>query len=413
MSSLDDYNKNQSDLTSKKKKSDNKHPKGWEPSYKLKGSKGEIISEPQTRNDINIYDDILTQLELDPQKYEVIEPVEVRSWDSPTDGGTRLFYYKAKIQSRTKINEDDPDYDLLLKEVKKVKKPKLPKVDKDDSIVFCFSDWQLGKPDGDGTKAIVERLNQMIPDFVDHVQKLKKNGKKIKNLYILSLGDIIENCNGHYDTQTYGVELNLRDQVKVARRIMVKALTEWSPLFEKVVVCAIAGNHGENRNNGKSYTDFADNHDVAIVEQVQEIVAQNQKAFGHVSFYIPNNELSATVDVSGKVIGFAHGHQFRSGVSIKTGRYAFDKGIKWFAGQCMGKQPIGDSDMVVTGHFHHYFCISNHGRWFMQAPSIDGGSEWYKDISGDWSPPAQVSFTVSSEDKMYFWDNLKFFPYNC
>ncbi len=413
MSSLDEYNKNQSDLESKKKKYDNQHPKGWEPSYKLKGNKGEIISEPQTRNDINIYDDILTQLELDPQKYEVIEPVEVRSWDSPTDGGTRLFYYKAKIQSRTKINEDDPDYDLLLKEVKKAKKPKLPKVDKDDSIVFCWSDWQLGKPDGDGTVAIVERLNQMIPDFVDHVQKLRKNGKKIKNLYVISLGDIIENCNGHYDTQTFGVQLNLRDQVKVARRIMVKALTEWSPLFDNVVVCAIAGNHGENRNNGKSYTDFADNHDVAIVEQVQEIVSQNKKAFGHVSFYIPNSELSATVDVSGKVIGFAHGHQFRSGVSIKTGRYAFDKGIKWFAGQCMGKQPIGDSDMVVTGHFHHYFCISNHGRWFMQAPSIDGGSEWYKDISGDWSPPAQVSFTVSSEQKMYFWDNLKFFPYNC
>jgi len=412
MSSLEDYNKNNSDLENARSSSKNKHPKGFEPGYKLKGNKGEITSEPQENSDIKKFDDILKQLDLDPKLYEVIEPVEVRTWDSPTNGGTRLFYYKARIQSRQQINSGDPDYDALLKIVKKAKKPKLPKVDKDDSIVFCWSDWQLGKPDGDGTTAIVERLNQMIPDFTDHIKKLRKEGKKIKNLYILSLGDIIENCSGHYDTQTFGVQLNLRDQVKVARRIMTKAIMEWAPLFDNVVISAIAGNHGENRNNGKSYTDFADNHDVAVVEQVQEILSVNKKAYGHVKFLIPEDELSATVNVSGKIIGLAHGHQFRSGVSVKSGRFAFDKGIRWFAGQCMGREPIGDADMLVWGHFHHFFVISNRGRWFMQCPSVDGGSEWFKDISGDWSPPAQVSFTVSSEDKMYFWENLKYFPYS-
>lgn len=411
MSSLDDFNKNQSDIENARKSNENKHPTGLEPGYKLKGPKGSITSKPQNTGDINEFDDILEELGLDPKIYEVIQPVEVRTWDSMVDGGTRLYYYKAKIQSKQPINDNDPDYDALLKEVKKVKKPKLPKVDKNDSVVVCWSDWQLGKPDGDGTEQIVERLNQMIPDFTHYVKELRKSGKKLKNLNILSLGDIIENCSGHYDTQTFGVQLNLRDQVKVARRIMVKAITEWSPYFDNVVITAIAGNHGENRNNGKTYTDFADNHDVAIFEQVQEILSQNPKAFGHVKFLIPESELSATVEISGKVVGLAHGHQFRSGVSLKSGKYAFDKGIRWFAGQCMGREPIGDSDLIVTGHFHHFFTISNRGRWFMQCPSVDGGSTWFKDISGDWSPPAQVVFTMSSEDKMYFWDNLKFLPY--
>jgi len=413
MSSLDEYNKNKSDLTNAKRKSKNVHPKGFEPGYRLKGSKGEITSQPQEDSNIKVFDDILEQLELDPKKYEVIEPVEVRSWDSMVDGGKRLFYYKARIQSRGKVNPNDPDYDALLKEVKKAKKPKKLQTSTDDSIVFCWSDWQLGKPDGDGTKGIVERLNQMIPDFVDYVETQRKNGRKIQNLYILSLGDIIENCSGHYPTQEWGGELNLRDQVKVARRIMVKALTEWSPLFKNVVVCAIAGNHGENRNNGKTYTDFADNHDVAVVEQVQEILEQNPKAFGHVKFYIPEDELSATVDISGKIVGFAHGHQFRSGVSVKSGRFAFDKGIKWFAGQCMGRTPVGDADLLVWGHFHHYFMHPNRGRWFLQAPSMDGGSKWFKDMTGDDSGPAQVCFTISAKSDTYFVKDQTFFPNNC
>ena len=412
MSSLEEYNKNKSNAPKPKGRKKRDHPTGFEPGYRIKGDKGEIVSEPQKESNINHYDDILKQLELDPKKYEVIEPVEVRSWDSPTDGGTRLFYYKARIQSLQPVSKGDPDYDALLKEVKKVKKPKKRAVDKGESIVFCWSDWQIGKPDGKGTEAIVDRLTRMIPDFITHVETLRASGKKIENLYILSLGDIIENCAGFYPNMTYGVELNLRDQVKVARRIMVKALTEWSPLFKNVVVCAIAGNHGENRDSGKTFTNFADNHDVAVVEQVQEILEQNPKAFGHVKFYIPEEELSATIEISGKIVGFAHGHQFRSGVSVKTGRFAFDKGIKWFAGQCMGREPIGDADLLVWGHFHHYIKYPNRGSWFIQAPSMDDGSKWFKDMTGDEAPPGQVSFTISSKDEGYFIRNEEYFPFN-
>ena len=250
MSSLEDYNKNNSDLENAKRKN-NDTLKGYDPGYKLKGNEGEITSKPQTDGNITDFTHVLKELELDTKLYDVVEPVEVRSWDSMVDGGTRLFYYKAKIVSKKPRNPNDPDYDKLVAEVKKARKPKLPKVDKNDSVIIAWSDWQLGKPDGDGTAAIVERLNQMIPDFKDYVLKLRKGGKKLKNLHIISLGDIIENCNGHYDTQTFGVQLNLRDQVKVARRIMVKAITEWAPLFDNVVISAIHGNHGENRNNGK------------------------------------------------------------------------------------------------------------------------------------------------------------------
>ena len=99
MSSLEEYNKNNSDLTNAKRKN-NDNLKGYDPGYKLKGNEGEITSKPQKDGNITDFSDILRELELDPKQYDVIEPVEVRSWDSMVDGGQRLFYYKAKIVSK-------------------------------------------------------------------------------------------------------------------------------------------------------------------------------------------------------------------------------------------------------------------------------------------------------------------------
>ena len=47
------------------------------------------------------------------------------------------------------------------------------------------------------------------------------------------------------------------------RSNLIKALKEWSPMFKNVVVACGPGNHGENRKNGKAYTTFGDNFDVA------------------------------------------------------------------------------------------------------------------------------------------------------
>ena len=147
------------------------------------------------------------------------------------------------------------------------------------------------KPDGDGTVGIVERASRMIPQVIEHAKNVNKLGAKIKNLYVLSLGDMIENCDGHYASQTFGVELNKRDQSKVVRRLVTDALIEWAPHFENIVVAAIPGNHGENRNNGKSYTDLGDNEDIAIFERISDAFKLNKKAFGHIKFVIPVTNL--------------------------------------------------------------------------------------------------------------------------
>jgi hypothetical protein len=93
---------------------------------------------------------------------------------------------------------------------------------------------------------------------VDSVRELRKIGREISHLNVLWTGDSVEGCVGHYPSQTFAVELDRRDQVKVTRRLLTDSLQEWSRHFATVTVAAVAGNHGENRNGGgKAFTGVA------------------------------------------------------------------------------------------------------------------------------------------------------------
>ena len=181
------------------------------------------------------------------------------------------------------ISDKDFDFKELLKEIKK-SKPKPQKVKGGSSFVVCLSDWQMGKRDGDGTKGIVERIEQMIPDVTQRIKELRKQNVPLSHLYVFGLGDIVEGCDGFYAMQTYSVEYDLRRQNMIARRLLVKALKEWSPYFENVVVACVPGNHGENRKNGKAFTSFGDNYDLSIFDEAAEIFQEN-KAYKHHKFY--------------------------------------------------------------------------------------------------------------------------------
>lgn len=380
------------------KRQKNEHPKGWEPG--LNSAKKTITSEPQKKAvnpEDHKFDKYLEKLGFDPKDFEIIEPFEVRTWDSNTANGKETFYYyKAKIISKNVVNEKDFDYKQLLKEIKSTK-PKKKKVKGKSSFVVCLADWQMGKHDGDGTKGIVQRIETMIPAVIERVNYLRKQGTEISNLYVFSLGDMVENCEGHYDMQSYSVEYDLRRQKMIARRLIVKALKEWAPHFKNIVVACVPGNHGENRNQkGKSFTTFGDNFDVSLFDEVQEIMSEN-KAYNHLNFIIPNNELWVTLDVSGKIIGLAHGHQFRTG-----GRYSHQKAVNWLSNQAFGMTDIGDVDILISGHFHHLFVINEGKRVLIQCPSVDGGSEWFENITGKRSFPGTLTFSVSEKGIMPF-----------
>jgi len=280
----------------------------------------------------------------------------------------------------------------------KRRKPKPPKdVLAERALVVCLADWQAGKSDHDGVEALVERLMELKSSVPARIKEANKTGKPISHLYVIGMGDMVEGCDGHYAQQTFSVELDRRQQVKLVRRMLTMMLTEWAKLPVKIVVGAVPGNHGENRKNGKSYTTFMDNDDLATFEQVQEILGHNPDAYGHISWVIPDEDMTITLDICGTVVAFAHGHQFRgSGVPVAKAR-------TWWKGKMAAMHPAGDASCLVFAHFHHLNLLQDGPRTIFGCPSNDGGSRWFEEQGGPTTACGTLTF-VADEDG---WHDLR------
>jgi len=360
------------------------HPAGWEPGVVWDGTKGAITTAPLDHAPSD-WSELLAVWGLDPTLHEVIEPVGFRAWDANVGQGQikRMFYYKANVRLRQLGSQ--ADVESMIADIKK-HKPNFARKTGDQAFIVCLNDWQIGKADGDGTNGTVQRVLDAIDSVEARVAELRRCGRSLGTLYVMGLGDMIENCADHYPQQTWRTELTLTEQLRVTRQLLVKAITRWAKLFDTVVVAAVQGNHGEVRKDGKSFTDFADNMDTDVFACAYEVLSANPNAYGHVSFVFPQGqELTLTLNCAGTTVGLAHGQQFRN----------VNKVTDWWAAQAHGRQPIGDADILLSAHFHHLRVMQDQKTWF-QAPALDGGSDWWRHISGNDAPPGVLTLVVSN-----------------
>lgn len=376
------------------KRQRHKHPEGMTPG--LDTEKGTFITRSMEQLDIGkITGDFATQLEaagFDPSQWRLEDDrIEVRTWPLHMGAGKKpvtAYYFKAKIL-RLDL-EQYIDYDELIEEIKTHPplEPQLWGREGEWNYVVNLADWQLGKRDGDGTEGIVKRILAGLDEVADDVARCALEGWGISRIIIAGLGDLVEGCDGFYPMQTFNVELDRRGQVRVARRLLLHALRVLAPLTPAVTVVCVGGNHGENRKNGKSFTTFSDNDDVAIFEMVQEILAENPDAYGHVKWLIPNDELAVTVQAGATVLGFTHGHLGgRQGVA----GLSHTKVWNWWRDQSFGDTPIGDADVLVNGHFHYFNWCINGPRNHIQTPALDS-STWFEQSTGMGTQHGIVTF---------------------
>jgi hypothetical protein len=257
-----------------------------------------------------------------------------------------------------------------------------------DALGVLLTDWQIGKCDGDGLKGTIARVEAMIGAVETRVTELRTIGRPLDSLAVFLGGDMVEGCDGFYAMQTFSVELDRRDQVKIARRLLRDALIRWSRLFDKVTVTGVGGNHGENRKDGKAYTTFGDNDDVALLEQVGEILGASS-AYDNVAFTIPVDDLAVTIPLAGHIVGLTHGHLARV-----TGSTPEAKIHRWYDQQAGGKLPIGDADLLLTAHYHHAAMADWGGCWWLQGPTLDGGSRWHTDTTGRYARQGTLTFSL-------------------
>jgi predicted phosphodiesterase len=358
----------------------------WTPGVEWLGNEGTVTTEAITGDPK--WGDILRKWDLDPNEFEVVEPVLFNSWGG--EDGTNNRQFKAKVVRRVHASVDlEPLIAAALKH-----KPSKRTVTGDDVLTVVLADWQIGKADHGGVESTIRRVVEARDAVIGRARDLRKIGRGVARLNVLWTGDSIEGCLGHYPSQTFAVELDRRDQVKVTRRLLTDSLQAWAKHFEEITVAAVAGNHGENRSTGKAFTGVQDNDDLAIVEQVSEILAANPDAFGHVRFAVARDALTVTIPVGEWVIGVTHGHVARASGTAEQ------KLRRWWEGQAAGRQPIGDADVLVTGHYHHLRVADWGGCVWLQAPAMEGGSEWWRMSTGDVSQIGMLTFVTTPTDRV-------------
>jgi hypothetical protein len=378
-----------------KKEPDFKPPAALKPGMDWDGENVEVTSDVYAEP-VTDWDTLLNELGYDPELYEIIEPVKVSAWDTQSeDGVKRLYSYKVGVRAKRFTQYRDEDFKELIAQIKKHRP--LKDLPGGDNVFFIHAaDWQTGKADGDGTHGTVTRLLNRIDLIEQRIRELKAAGRPIGKIVLCGMGDMIEGCDGHYASQTFTVQLNRRQQVRLNRRILTTWITRLAKLVPEMEVYAVPGNHGENRKDGKAYTTPGDNDDVAVFEMVAEILSANPEAYGHVSFFLPEDDIYMIVEANDRRVGIAHGH-------VTSGGADPQKKIRdWWKDQAFGKKDIAFVDILVTAHYHHFSLIEYDDRTIhMQCPAEDGGSDWYENLKGLDSRPGTLTYVIDSSGKPF------------
>jgi len=374
-----------------------KHPKGWEPGVVWNGESGEVSSGPvEDQPNDALWQEIVADFGVNKSVQIVPGSIQVRAWDSAD--GRRLRYYRARLEPTSDVEDSRADVEQLCKLIERrrpITKQKMETVG-ERALIVSLADWQIGKGEGGGTPAFIERLLTTFDSLEQRIKTLRKSFD-VTSVYCVGLGDIVENCSNYYPMQEFQTDLDRREQCKLARHMILNLIERLTKLKCRVVLGAVPGNHGENRKNGKAFTTWTDNDDLAVFEQVAEILSHNSERYGNVT--VPTGaiaeDLTMVLDVCGVAVGFAHGHQARAN-QLPT----------WWMKMAHGRQPVGDADILVTGHYHNFQISEASGRTWLQCPAMDGGSIWWTQKTGASSPPGMLTFLAGSGCGPRGWSDL-------
>jgi hypothetical protein len=337
---------------------------------------------PQTTAEV---DELLRAKGIDPTAYNV--SYGFSEWEQGDgDGGTRtLTSYRVRATPKTKPGEAPKlDPQELIDAIGTFQfTPSEPAKDA-PAFVITPSDMQIGKTSYNG--GTDETMERVMHSFDKAERRVK--GAGFSEIVIAELGDPLENF---YNTssQAQTNDLDLTGQVRVARRLMLEGIKQLAPHAPVVTYATVPSNHGTVRVGFKAPA--GDNHNdwgIEISHQLEDAVRMNE-SYSHVRFVRPArlDESLNHRTISGTNIGMVHGHQARGA----------DKIGEWWKGQTHGRQPVSDSDILIAGHWHS-FRVQHSGaaKWVMVSPASDPGSDWFTNVTGEYSETGMMSFITAN-----------------
>lgn len=352
-------------------------PEEWRARHVIKGDEGEMVTGPI--RPVATDADLLVQFGYDPDEVEIVGKIGQWRKQMP-DGEWRVSYY---FQHRPKASS--LDLPALYQAAKKKPRVKVVENKQPETLVVALSDVQIGKRGSrGGTPELLDRLEIIR-------QKLERKIKQSKpeRILLAEVGDLFEGFESGGNPM-FTNDLSLSQQMDMAATEVyefVSMMARYAP----VDIVAVPSNHTAWRNGKQNLGNPQDDLGLFVHQQVEKVAnAAGLDATWH--YPAPYDE-AAIIDVRGTVIGVVHGNQFSpNGATL------------WWAKQMHGGQPIGSADILITGHYHVLTIVptgrnpyTRRSKYWLQCPTVDNGSDWFRNLQGQDSDPGLLVFAVTDE----------------
>ena len=251
------------------------------------------------------------------------------------------------------------------------------------TFVVVISDMQIGKTDArGGTKETVQAVRSAIA-------RIALDAASYEEVILVDCGDSTENFTNTV-SQAQTCDMGLVDQIRTAQAVLADAVRELTRACPSITYVAVPSNHCQvrtaiGRSNRANIP--ADDYGLLIQSNIQMAV-EGRAGYEGVSFVAPSPHLeSLTVRAQdGTVMAVTHGHAAGSKNRVAD----------WFRGQAFGcVAGMQDARVLLHGHWHS-FSVQTVGdsRQIVCAPTVDPGSSWFQNASGESSKPALLTFEL-------------------
>jgi hypothetical protein len=352
-------------------------PEEWRARHVIRGDEEERTTgliEP-----VNTDAELLIQFGYDPEEIEIVGTVN--QWRKQLPNGEWRVSYYFKHKPRTSSLDLPALYAAAALDIGE----RVPGDRGAKTTVVALADMQIGKTGSrGGTPELLVRLAEVRAKLYDYLKSEEPD-----RLVLAEVGDLFEGFNSGGNPM-FTNDLSLSQQMDMAGTEVYK-FVELMCRFGHVDIMCVPSNHTAWRQGAQALGNPQDDLGLFVHKQVEKIaVAAKLDATWH--YPAPYDE-SVILDVRGTLVGVVHGNQFAP------------KGAPlWWAKQLHGGQPIGASDVLITGHYHVFSADSTgrnpytgRSKQWLQCPTLDNGSDWYRNKAGDDSDPGLLVFAIDEQ----------------
>ena len=373
-------------------------------SISLTGDTG-VIKTGAVPEPITDWTDTIKLWGLDPEQFEVIQPVTMKAWGKP---GEFRYSYAARIQKKEEVAkpiEDTLDIAGWRETLKAMSSNPAKKIYNGAGLTYTIlvADPQIGKP---GTQEALANWSNGIEGHSDRIRNLIDSGMPIDGIALAFMGDEHEGAVGNYSSQPYEVEMGYSKQIELDFDMRVWSIRQLLGFNLPMQISSVPSNHGEHTRFGsnKVLTSIYDNSSTMVASLAKKVF-EGTHVNDLLTWHIAEDRQDTNLDLSGIKANFTHGH-IAHGSGTKTGGISSKNAIEK---QILGRfEEIGNTELFFTAHYHHFNTLEDRGRTFFGCPALEAekSSRWFYDGSGVWSRPGMLGMAVGSAAGERGWTEL-------